>query len=227
MDLLKLVIANHDSEVRLLPLDVLIYLEVALAFTKFHVIKSDRRSGLLHFDLLSHLIQSMPVYATSQGTRLMVCNRSWHLSGNPKLVWHPACLINEWGCVDLSMNTLHLKYPFVLFGSEGSAFTFPLFLLSPRIIMLCHCSSTMAKDNLLLISYGTKCPFCKHVPLTLIHSFHFLEEDYDLKYKLESFTTQFYTDGNRKSTKRMQKDMAIMIEGVCSCYTFYYEAMYN
>ena len=86
----------------------------------------------------------------------MVCNRSWHLPGNPKLVWHPARLIKEWVCVDLSMETLHLKDPLVLFGYEGSALTLPLFLLSPRIIMLCHCSSTMTKDHFLLISYGTK-----------------------------------------------------------------------
>ena len=58
-------------------------------------------------------------------------------------------------CVDLSMDTLHLKYPLVLFEYEGSALTLPLFLLSPRIIMLCHCSSTMRKDHF-LIFYGTK-----------------------------------------------------------------------
>ena len=73
----------------------------------------------------------------------VVCNRRWHLPGNPKLVWHPARLIKEGGCVDLSMDTLHLKYPLVLDGSEGSALTLPLFRLSPRIIMLCHYSSTM------------------------------------------------------------------------------------
>ena len=74
--------------------------------------------------------------STLQGSHLMVCNRSWHLSGNPKLVWHPAQLINEWGCVDLSMDTLHLQYPLVLFGSEGSALTLPLFHLTPRITTL-------------------------------------------------------------------------------------------
>ena len=31
--------------------------------------------------------------------------------------------------MDLSMDTLHLKYPLVLFGSKGSALTLPLFLL--------------------------------------------------------------------------------------------------
>ena len=94
--------------------------------------------------------------STPQGVHLMVCNRSLNLSVNPKLVWHPAYNIKEWGCVDLSMDTLHLKYPLVLFGSEGSALTLPLFLLSPRIIMLCHCSSTMTKDHFFQIPYGTK-----------------------------------------------------------------------
>ena len=37
------------------------------------------------------------------------------------------------------MDTLHLKYPLVLFGSEGCALTLqhvPLFLLSPKIIIM-------------------------------------------------------------------------------------------
>ena len=90
------------------------------------------------------------------------------------LVWHPPHLIKEWGCVDLSMDTLHLKYPLVLFGSEGPALTIPLFLLLPRIITLCHCSSTMAKDHFLLLSYGTKRPLCVDVHLntySFIHSY--------------------------------------------------------
>ena len=57
----------------------------------------------------------------------MVCNRSWHLPGNPKWVWHPTRLIKERGCVDLSMDTLHQKDTLVVSGSEGSAFTLPLF----------------------------------------------------------------------------------------------------
>ena len=57
------------------------------------------------------------------GAHLIVCNRSWHLPGNPELMWHPARLKKEGGCVDLSMDTLHLKYPLVLFGYEGSALT--------------------------------------------------------------------------------------------------------
>ena len=76
----------------------------------------------------------------------MVCIRSWHLPRNPKLVWHPARLIKEGTCVDQSLDTLHLTYPLVRFGSEGSTITLPLFLLSPRILMLFHCSSTMTKD---------------------------------------------------------------------------------
>ena len=52
--------------------------------------------------------------------------------------------------MDLSTDTLHLKYPLVLFGSEGSALTLTLFLLSPRINMLSHCSITMTKDHFLL-----------------------------------------------------------------------------
>ena len=67
--------------------------------------------------------------STPRGAHLMVRNGSWHLPGNPKLVCHPARLLKEWGCtVDLSMDTLHLKYPLVLFGSEGSALTLSLFL---------------------------------------------------------------------------------------------------
>ena len=63
------------------------------------------------------------------------------------------------------MDILHLEYPLVLFGFEGSALTLPIFLLSPRIIMPFHCKSTMTKDHFLLISYGTKLPLCVDVPL--------------------------------------------------------------
>ena len=54
------------------------------------------------------------------------------------------------------MDTPHLKDPLVLFGSEGSALTLPLFHLSPTITMFCHCSLTMIKDHFEIISYGTK-----------------------------------------------------------------------
>ena len=39
---------------------------------------------------------------------LMVCNTNWHLLGHPKLLWHSDCLIKEGGCVDLSVDTMHL-----------------------------------------------------------------------------------------------------------------------
>ena len=63
----------------------------------------------------------------------IVCNRDWHLPGNPKLAWHPARLITEWGCVELSMDTMHLKDPLVLFEFDGSALSLPLFLLLPAL----------------------------------------------------------------------------------------------
>ena len=45
-------------------------------------------------------------YMPPQGAHLTECNRTstWHLPRNPKLVWHPARLIKEGGCVDLSMD---------------------------------------------------------------------------------------------------------------------------
>ena len=62
----------------------------------------------------------------------------------------------------LSVSILPSQYLFqrgpiwVLFRSEGSTLTLPLFLLSPRIIMICDCSSTMTKDHFSQILYGTK-----------------------------------------------------------------------
>ena len=78
--------------------------------------------------------------------------------GNSQLVQHSNRLIKEGGFVDLSMNAMHLKDPLVLFGSEGSGFT--LFLLSLRIIMICHCSSAITKDHFLVIYHNTKWPLC-------------------------------------------------------------------
>ena len=108
-----------------------------------------------------HDSSSWPIRSYKGHTLLacsMVCNKSW----NPKLVWHPA----EGGCVD----TMHLKESLVLCGSEGSPLTLPLFPLSIRISMLCHCSSTMTKDPFLVTFYRTKWPFCVNVPLNP-HSF--------------------------------------------------------
>ena len=100
----------------------------------------------------------------------MVCNRSWHLPGNPKLVWHPAQLTKEGGCVDLSVDTMHLIDPLVLFGFEGYALSLPLFLLSPRINMLCRCSSIVTKNHFLEKLYDSRWPLCADVPLNP-HSF--------------------------------------------------------
>ena len=91
-----------------------------------------------------------------------MCNRSWHLPGNPKPVFHPACLIKEAGCVDLSMNTMHIKDPLVVLGYEGSIPPLPHFLISSRIIMLCL---TITKYYFLVISHGTKWPLCDDVSL--------------------------------------------------------------
>ena len=46
------------------------------------------------------------------------------------LAWHPARIIKDGGRVDLSMDTMYLKDPLVLFGSEGSSLSLTLFLLS-------------------------------------------------------------------------------------------------
>ena len=72
----------------------------------------------------------------------MVCSRSCHLPGNSRLLWHPVRFIKGGGCVDLSVDTMHLKDPLVLFEFESSVLSLPPFLLSSRINMLCHCSST-------------------------------------------------------------------------------------
>ena len=69
--------------------------------------------------------------------------------------------------MNLSMDTQHLKDPLVLFGSEGSALSLPLFLLSPRIIMLCHRSSTMTKVHFLVIMNDLCVSVCLK---TCIHS---------------------------------------------------------
>ena len=94
-----------------------------------------------------------------------MCDRSWHLPENSKLVLHPARLIKEGGCVYLSMDAMHLKDPLVLFGSEGPVLTLTLFLLSFRIMMLFHFSSTMTKYHFLVIFPGTKLPLCADMPL--------------------------------------------------------------
>ena len=60
--------------------------------------------------------------------------------------------------MDMCIDNMHLNdpLPVVLFGSEGSTIILPLFLLSYRINMLCHCSSTITKYQVLVIYYDTK-----------------------------------------------------------------------
>ena len=70
------------------------------------------------------------------------------------------------------MDIRYLRDPLVFFGSEGSAPALPLFLLSPRMIMLCHCSSAMTKDHFLPISHGIKLPLHFDVPFNTYSFIH-------------------------------------------------------
>ena len=72
--------------------------------------------------------------------------------------------------MDLSVDTMHLKDLMVFFGLEGNSLS--LFLLSPRINMLCHCSSTMTKDRVWKELYGTQWPLCDDVPLSTYSFIH-------------------------------------------------------
>ena len=49
--------------------------------------------------------------------------------------------------------------------------TMHLLLLSLRMVMLCHYSSTTAKDHLLVIFHGSYWPLCADVPVNNPHSF--------------------------------------------------------
>ena len=95
----------------------------------------------------------------------VVCNRSWHLLGNPKLVWRAASLKKEGGFFNLSLDAMHLNGLLVLLRFEGSALFLPLFLLSPSINMLCRCSSTVTKDHHLQ-------KLCVDVPLSPYYFIH-------------------------------------------------------
>ena len=68
-----------------------------------------------------------------------------------------------------TMDTMHLKDRLVLFGSEGSSLTLPLLLLSLRIITLCHCSSTMTMDRLLVTVMALKGIYVPVCLYTLIY----------------------------------------------------------
>ena len=58
-------------------------------------------------------------YIHPQGAHLigLLSGVQQKLAGNPKLVWHPACIIKEGECMNLSMDDMHLKDPLVLFGA--------------------------------------------------------------------------------------------------------------
>ena len=123
------------------------------------------------------------------GTHRMVCNMGGHLPGNHELMWHPARLIKEGACVDLSMYTLHLKNPLVLFVSEDSTLNLPLFPLSPRMIMLRHCSSIMTKNHFLVISYGSKWYWCFDVPL---NTYSFIHPSWCVLYEIIGVNQHFF-----------------------------------
>ena len=82
-----------------------------------------------------------------------LCKLNNYVPGNPTLAWHPACLIKKWGCVDLSMDTMHLKDPLVLFGYEGSALSLPLFVLSHALPLFFNNGKEPLRKKTL---YGTK-----------------------------------------------------------------------
>ena len=114
------------------------------------------------------MLLSFPTCRLHKGNTLLACwmvsNRGCSLQGNPKLVWHPACLMKEGAYVNLCLDTMHLKYPLVLFGFEVSALSLPLFLLSPRINMV------KKEEPLLVKCYDTMWPLCADMPLSP-HSF--------------------------------------------------------
>ena len=59
--------------------------------------------------------------------------------------------------MDLSVDTMHLKDPLILFGSEGPALTFSPFL--PRVINALSLFLNNGKGSLFFVKhYGTKGP---------------------------------------------------------------------
>ena len=76
--------------------------------------------------------------------------------------------------MDLSLDNIHLQDPLVLLGSEGSALTISIFLLSSGISMVCHCYSTVRKDHFLVLSMSLN-GLC--VPLCLKARIHFISEE--------------------------------------------------
>ena len=66
----------------------------------FHVVTYILMVPDNHLFLFSHPARGTP----------FVCNRSWHLPGKLKLVWHPARLIKEGGCEDLFYGSAASKW---------------------------------------------------------------------------------------------------------------------
>ena len=72
--------------------------------------------------------------------------------------------------MDLAMDTMFLKDPFVLFGSERSALILPLLLrslcISIALLMFLN------KDKRLISFHGTEWPFCANTK-SILHPFIF------------------------------------------------------
>ena len=122
------------------------YVLEPMLYPKMHIIRRNTSRFFIAWTLPVHysdskFLEILPARGTQHTLWCAIGVGAFQGTG----MCHPARLIKEGGCVDLSLDTLHLKWPLFLFGSEGSALTLPLFLLSSRIIMLCHCYSTMTK----------------------------------------------------------------------------------
>ena len=57
-----------------------------------HLVSKERHCGYCIDDILMLIVRIYrEMFQTDISTpHLMVCNGSWHLTGNPKMVWHPA-----------------------------------------------------------------------------------------------------------------------------------------
>ena len=98
-----------------------------------------------------------PARSTPYWLETMVCNRSWHLPGNPKLVWHPVRLINKGGCVDLFVDTMHLKD----LSLDLKAPFLPFFFFHLELICFALFFNN-DKGQLFSNIYGTKWPLNPH-----------------------------------------------------------------
>ena len=92
-----------------------------------------------------------------------MCNRSRDLPGNRKQECLPTHSITEGECTDLSVDTMHINNPSVLFEFNCSAVS--RFPLPYRIIVLCHYSLTLTKNHFLAKLNGAKRPLWADVPV--------------------------------------------------------------